>query len=144
MKKILSLVMILLTVVLIGCCGYSTEHVPKYSTEEISSQEKAQTDTQNKTYTEKKIYAGSEKRSCICVRKIEDVDRFLDAAHRGDTEYIDEMAWHGSAFFISKDTRVLCSDSETYKGMVFITVLEGKFEGESGYTFSKRVKGIRN
>ena len=89
--------------------------------------------------TEKTIYASSQ-RSCLCIPNVEDIDAFLSAAKRKDVDYIDAMLASGRAFVVRKNTRVLCSDSGIYEGIVFVTFLEGEHTGERAYTFKKRVQ----
>ena len=138
MKKFLLVALLIFAMILIGCTNDNNhKNISQKKNEEVTT-------TRRDIVVEKKIYAGSQQRSCFVIKKLEDIDGFLNAAHNGDAEYIDKMAWAGKAFFITYDTRVLCKESKVYRGMVFITVLEGKFEGYSGYTFSKRIHSIKN
>ena len=90
-----------------------------------------------------KIFIGTACHKQISIKKSEDIDDFIAAAHEWDGEYIDQMVWAGKGFFISEDVRVLCDESKAYRGMVFVTILEGKFKDYSGYTFSKRVRKVK-
>lgn len=136
MRKILSVMLIFFAIIFVGCGNDNSGKVTQTKIEEKIIAKK-------ESVVEKKIYAGSEQRSCLCLKEKEYVDDFLKAAHDDDIEYLEKMAWTGKAFYITYDTRVLCSEGEVYKGMVYITVLEGKFEGYSGYTFPKRLRPIK-
>lgn len=136
MKKILSFMLIYFAIIFVGCSRDSNEEFTQAKNEEKAIVKK-------ESKVEKKIYAGSEQRSCICIKQREYVDDFWKAAHEDDIETLNKMAWSGKAFYIAYDTRVLCTESEVYKGFVYITVLEGKFEGYSGYTFPKRLRPIK-
>ena len=136
MRKILLFMLIFFAIIFVGCGNDNSGKVSQTKNEENLIAKK-------ESVVEKKIYAGSEQRSCLCLKEKAYVDDFLKAAHDDDIEYLGKMAWAGKAFYITYDTRVLCSEGEVYKGMVYITVLEGKFEGYSGYTFPKRLRAIK-
>ena len=136
MEKILSVMLIYFAIIFVGCSRNGSENITQTKNEEKAMIAK-------ESIVEKKIYAGSEQRSCLVLKNKEYVDDFLTAAHDKDIEYLNKMAWSGKAFYITYDTRVLCAEGEVYKGMVYMTVLEGKFEGYSGYTFSKRLRAIK-
>lgn len=110
------------------------------------SSEKPSTSRPSSSYTtqstpqpsEKMIYASGQ-RSCLCIIDAGDIDGFLEAAHRKDGAYIDAMLARGKAFAVKRNTRVICSDSKIHSGIVFVTFLEGEYEGMHAYTFAKRV-----
>lgn len=89
--------------------------------------------------TERTIQASAQK-SCICVINADDIEKFIDAAKRKDVEYMQSLIISGKAFVIRRNTRVLCSDSGIYDGIVFVTFLEGEFTGQRAYTVAKRVR----
>ena len=134
MKKFLSVTLIFFTIIFSGCSGTKNLAPPKSDSEAVTKQD---------AVVEKKIYAGSEQRSCFVIKNLEDIDDFLAAAHERDGEYIGRIPWAGKGFFIDEDVRVLCDESKAYRGMVFVTILEGKFKDYSGYTFSKRVRKVK-
>ena len=110
----------------------SAKEKPTYHRESVATRESS-------GVTEKTIHASAQK-SCMCIVNAEDIDKFIDAAKRKDVEYIDAMLYSGKAFVVRRNTRVLCSDSGIYQGIVFVTFLEGEFTGQRAYTFAKRVR----
>lgn len=91
------------------------------------------------TFSVRNIYADTE-RSCFCVVDKADIEKMLDAAHRKDAEYLDNMLTDGRAFVVREITKVKCSNSEIRRGMVLVNFLEGEFKGRWAYTFSIRVR----
>ena len=113
--------------------SYSASEKPSSSRKNVSY-------TAQSTETAAKTIYASTQRSCFCIINLQDVEGFLDAAKRKDVAYIDAMLANGKAFVIKRNTRVLCSDSGAYEGIVFVTFLEGEHTGERAYTFKKRVQ----
>ena len=126
MKKFLSVALILMLLIFVGC-SYS----PGVALDN-ERYEKA-------TFTVRNVYANTE-RSCFCVVEKADIEKMLDAAHRKDVEYLDKMLTDGRAFIVREITKVKCSNSEIRRGIVLVNFLEGEFKGRWAYTFSKRVR----
>ena len=80
-------------------------------------------------FTVRNIYADTE-RSCFCVVDKADIGKMLDAAHRKDVEYLENMLTDGRAFVVREITKVKCSNSEIRRGMVLVNFLEGEFKGK--------------
>ena len=116
MKVKLSIMLILLTMLIVGC-----------------------DETQKASFTERKIYANAE-RSCFCLVEKDDIEKMLSAAERKDVKYLDDMLSNGRAFVVREITKVNCSDKEVRAGIVLVNILEGEHKGKWAYTFSKRVR----
>ena len=96
-------------------------------------------DNQKASFTERKIYANEES-PCFCVVAKEDIGKMLEAAHRKDVDYLEDMLTDGRAFSIKEVTKVSCSDEEERRGIVLVKILEGEHQDKWAYTFSKRVR----
>ena len=70
----------------------------------------------------------------------EHLEEFVNAVIHRDADRLATMANSGKIFKVSRDTKVISSDSGIYDGIVFVTFQEGEFSNKQGYTLSKCVR----
>lgn len=133
--KLLTVALLLVAVILVGCGGEKSKSEEDSFVVKASYQKKEDEERQRKNMSEGLILGET-----FWVDKDENIRDFLEALETRDDEFFVQQIHDGKIYYVEKDTRINISNDTLNNGkIVKIQFLRGKYKNKEGYTYIKFV-----